>query len=713
LHPLNVYSLDPDFGEGHHNVYAFHCYATDLFEIGGLTLKVKDFDRILANDDLGTTLVPAMDLYDSSKGQSREYKLNPPEGYEGRDAGSVIVKTTFTEPELSSGGKKALLKFPDLVSKSEQKLLSKEALFIEIVSCENLIAADKGGTSDPYVKVKLGKNAIHETKHVMKTLHPCFSFRENSIFIMEESKNEVIANGGLVFKIKDWDRIGKNSTLGEVVVDADTLYDSKGDNMNLKINPPKGSSDDGGIITIRCRPATEKDREMCSRGFPKSLEKGFAPSTMEFGNLDLSLLVEVVSCWNLPSADLDVSDPYVKLSLGPRAIHKTKSIKNTENPIFTIEEDSVFILDVATKEIEERQGITVTVKDFDIIGANDSLGSVVVPSDIVLKASGERHEFALKKDGKDAGFIALRFRPATSYDREFLLSVGGSSTDFMGIRESTRKAMDPTSLLNGVFGGVFEEIKGAVKSTFTTYEKEGTIFLQHLCQIYIYVYMYINSPIYSAFPENGVKKYRIRPYPDPDREKATQFMSAAQIERETFSDSKKWLDIGSGNLGKVFIEILGCDGLPDKDMGISKKDKTDAFVAIVYEDCVAKTDVVVDCLSPRWMPWMQRAFIFRRMHTSSNLNIGVFDFDAGITSGNHDMCGRVSVDLSNFQPDTEYVLRYNIYEDSVSLDRKPQGVLSLRLRMELVSEKELVLSNFQLPPDIYVNVTKGKDFDMM
>ena len=46
-------------------------------------------------------------------------------------------------------------------------------------------------------------------------------------------------------------------------------------------------------------------------------------------------------------------------------------------------------------------------------------------------------------------------------------------------------------------------------------------------------------------------------------------------------------------------------------------------------------------------------------------------------------------------------------------DRKPKGILMIRLRMELKSEKDLILSNLSMPPDFFVNVKDGKDFDMV
>jgi len=119
---------------------------------------------------------------------------------------------------------------------------------------------------------------------------------------------------------------------------------------------------------------------------------------------------------------------------------------------------------------------------------------------------------------------------------------------------------------------------------------------------------------------------------------------------------RRWLDIGSGDLGKIYVEVIGCDGLPNKDMDLVKSgNKTDSFVSLVYEDVIAKTDIIDDCLSPRWLPWMQRAFIFRMMHTSSNLHIAVFDFDPGFAD-DHDICGKISIDLANLVSGTEYLL---------------------------------------------------------
>jgi hypothetical protein len=155
-------------------------------------------------------------------------------------------------------------------------------------------------------------------------------------------------------------------------------------------------------------------------------------------------------------------------------------------------------------------------------------------------------------------------------------------------------------------------------------------------------------------------QYLTRPGPDPKRKIETSWLTREKIEEESMKQSHEWLDIGSGTLGKIFVEIISCDRLPNKDTGGILGNKTDAFVSVVYEDCFTRTDVIDDCLSPRWMPWTRRAFIFNCMHTSSQINLAVFDNDPG-PMNNHDFIGRVSVDISNFRPNLMYLLHYNLY----------------------------------------------------
>ena len=78
-------------------------------------------------------------------------------------------------------------------------------------------------------------------------------------------------------------------------------------------------------------------------------------------------------------------------------------------------------------------------------------------------------------------------------------------------------------------------------------------------------------------------QYKLRPGPDPKRKFETEWMAEDEIETEYLEESQHWIDSGSGKIGKVYVEILGCDDLPNLDSGGFLGNKTDAFVAIVFE----------------------------------------------------------------------------------------------------------------------------------
>jgi hypothetical protein len=188
-------------------------------------------------------------------------------------------------------------------------------------------------------------------------------------------------------------------------------------------------------------------------------------------------------------------------------------------------------------------------------------------------------------------------------------------------------------------------------------------------------------------------------------------MTRPQIEAEVLKESHYWVEAGSGTLGRLYVEVLYCEGLPNMDVGRFLGNKTDAFVSIVYQDTFVRTDVIDDCLRPRWFPWTQRAFCFRILHSSSQLFLGLFDFDGGPID-DHDPIGRVSVDVSNFRPNTVYTVTYNLYPTArmKMAQREGQGTITLRLRVEIDDYRKFLLSSLEPPPEVYVNVKTKRDF---
>lgn len=191
-------------------------------------------------------------------------------------------------------------------------------------------------------------------------------------------------------------------------------------------------------------------------------------------------------------------------------------------------------------------------------------------------------------------------------------------------------------------------------------------------------------------------------------------MSQKQIDEESIKPSYEWIEAGTGTLGKMYVEILKCDGLPNLDTHIpggGDRGLTDAFCCLIYEDAIFNTDVIRNDLDPRWMPWSQRAFVFRMSHPSSQLMLGVFDYDhhrGGLDD--HDPAGRVTVDVTNFAPSTDYVLSYEIYASVLNNVRKPRGKVTIRLRIEYDDFQKFSLGALSLRPLNHINVPKKTDF---
>lgn len=107
---------------------------------------------------------------------------------------------------------------------------------------------------------------------------------------------------------------------------------------------------------------------------------------------------------------------------------------------------------------------------------------------------------------------------------------------------------------------------------------------------------------------------------------------------------------------------------------------------------------------------MNRAFIFRIMYPSAELFVGVFDYD-GSDINDHDPCGRVSIDISKFVPKMEYVVAYNLYESKRDPTRKPQGTITLRIRVEF-NEREMLLKSLEYPSEMLINCRRRKDWEL-
>jgi hypothetical protein len=214
---------------------------------------------------------------------------------------------------------------------------------------------------------------------------------------------------------------------------------------------------------------------------------------------------------------------------------------------------------------------------------------------------------------------------------------------------------------------------------------------------------------------------RIKPYPDPDRE-SSKWLSNDDLEKETMKHSTRWIEVGQGDCGRVYFELLKCDELPNLDkMNMSK---TDAFANIVFESNIVNTDVINNCLNPRWPCWSTRAFVFNVEHPSSDIFISIVDYDDGkaplqmiqktVKQGEvHDPVARTLISLSKFVPDTTYTLKFPLYYGELEEHRKTvRGYMTVRLRIEWNDVRQALIKGLLPPAPQYVSCGKKKDFHM-
>lgn len=89
-------------------------------------------------------------------------------------------------------------------------------------------------------------------------------------------------------------------------------------------------------------------------------------------------------------------------------------------------------------------------------------------------------------------------------------------------------------------------------------------------------------------------QYRVKPFPDPDRPKEkTKWLTHDEIEQEAYKPSTKWIEAGTGSVGKYYVEIIGCEGLPNMDFSVTGRDKTDGKREVeVLEKSLPSTSLI-------------------------------------------------------------------------------------------------------------------------
>lgn len=195
----------------------------------------------------------------------------------------------------------------------------------EIVAGHGLIARDKSGTSDPYVKVKLRQKCVYKSKIVYRNLNPTW----NEVFQLAVDD----VNTELVFKVYDFDRLSHDDDMGEASVNLGSLEINKENEMKLPLINKQGLQEDLGKIVVKLSIVPKTPSEKIELAQLLSSAKKVSRLGGSKGQIWDSLLsVILVKGNHLKAMDsTGFSDPYVRFKLGNDK-YKSKVCKQTLSP---------------------------------------------------------------------------------------------------------------------------------------------------------------------------------------------------------------------------------------------------------------------------------------------------------------------------------------------------------------------------------------------
>jgi hypothetical protein len=193
----------------------------------------------------------ALGTYDEVMGKTQEVNL--------KHAASTIMKRVSKVDifsEIAHHGVAALGAVVDEEHHREQAAKQAIAdatapaiLHLSVIKAKDLIAADSGGTSDPYVRIHVGKEIANgrKTRVVKKTLNPEWN-EQFEINIRESQRKETVT-----IEVFDKDVIGKDDSLGKFTFQLESLnlkFAASGEPLSRwhSFDPTSGEENKGQVL---------------------------------------------------------------------------------------------------------------------------------------------------------------------------------------------------------------------------------------------------------------------------------------------------------------------------------------------------------------------------------------------------------------------------------------------------------------------------------
>jgi ankyrin repeat protein/tetratricopeptide (TPR) repeat protein len=263
--------------------------------------------------------------------------------------------------------------------------LAPAVIKISVLRAKDLLAMDRGGTSDPYVRLVIGDDLVKNKKTTVKnkTLNP--TWMENFELHIQSSQRR----DSLWVEAFDKDLVGTDDSLGKFGIALDTIIPNqdyrewykfdKDENAKPTDKPNDGQIELSYVLKEMGDKADENEKESPDQKGPLARQRTHAKMHREVKGMQ----VTVVGGRGMPKMDsgpFGKCDPYLKLRCGSTE-HKTKVVKKTLSP--TWNENFNFAV-----ESEDSDVLIVECYDYDMVGSHDFIGSVEIkPKELNAKTS--------------------------------------------------------------------------------------------------------------------------------------------------------------------------------------------------------------------------------------------------------------------------------------------------------------------------------------
>uniref|UniRef100_A0A182NHJ8 C2 domain-containing protein n=1 Tax=Anopheles dirus TaxID=7168 RepID=A0A182NHJ8_9DIPT len=181
-------------------------------------------------------------------------------------------------------------------------------LRVHLISGHGLVAMDKSGTSDPYVKFKVGGRLLYKSKTVHKDLNPLWD--ETFVVPVEDPFQPI------VIKAFDYDWGLQDDFMGSAKLYLTSLELNRAEDLLIKLEDAQRPSKDLGELklSVTLWPKTQEDKEQYFQRNPKLADASRRLKSQIWSSVVTIVLIEAKGL--PPDAENGLNDVYVRFRLG-------------------------------------------------------------------------------------------------------------------------------------------------------------------------------------------------------------------------------------------------------------------------------------------------------------------------------------------------------------------------------------------------------------